>query len=322
MTFTQSEIDGADVYYELHNNPGGGNGGDYTAICTVAEDPDRAGEPLWWQSSDDETVEGFVRHKIGFIRAPNENVAFIVCTETGEEYTLTIPSFSDISDEVVVHRVFCAALRPTDADFTFLNPIKNITVSASTDTVNLQVIALDEYKTVTATNPITVTHAQDFPCVFGIIYKHKTKGEVAEPVPTPPAPVIEPPILQHTFSFSAPNEVNYIERTFDAGGSFFSRVGIVVRVGGIGIEGITLTTREANKKCLRLRISEFYKAHSIVHDIVGEEDNLTIGDNETLSSLVTAAGVTRLNATSVIEMTLPMMQHDCVLTISYKNLDV
>ena len=49
---------------------------------------------------------------------------------------------------------------------------------------------------------------------------------------------------------------------------------------------------------------------------------MKLGDNETLSDLVTAAGVTRLNATSVIEMTLPMMQHDCVLTISYKNLDV
>ena len=59
-----------------------------------------------------------------------------------------------------------------------------------------------------------------------------------------------------------------------------------------------------------------------MHDIVSTEDNLTIGDNETLSDLVDTAGVMRLNATSVIEMTLPMMQHDCALTIFYKNIDV
>ena len=321
MAFTQSEIDTIGLWEELHNNPDGGNGADYTASCTILEDKNNTGHPLLWQSGDDETEEGFEKHQIGVTYAPDERFAYIICTER-TNYSLTPGTFSEVSDEIIVHRVFCAALRPTDTSFTFLNPIKDITISASTDTVNLQVIALDEYKTVTATNPITVTHAQDFPCVFGIIYKHKTKGEVIEPVPTPPTPVIEPPILRHTFSFSAPNEVNYIERTFDAGGSFFSAAGTVVRMGGIGIEGIILTTREANKKCLRLRISEFHKARSIVHDIVGEEDNLTIGDNETLSSLVTAAGVTRLNATSVIEMTLPMMQHDCTLTISYKQIDV
>jgi hypothetical protein len=78
---------------------------------------------------------------------------------------------------------------------------------------------------------------------------------------------------------------------------------------------------EANKKCLRLRISEFDGSDSIVHDIVNTGHNLTIGDNARLRNLVTAAGVTRLNATSVIEMTLPMMQHDCALTISYKQID-
>lgn len=318
MAFTQSEIDTIGLWEELRNNPDGGNGADYTASCTILEDKNNTGYPLLWQSGDDETEEGFEKHQIGVTYAPDERFAYIVCTEK-TNYSLTPGTFSEVSDEIIVHRVFCAALRPTDADFTFANPIKDITVSASADTVNLQVIALDEYKTVTATNPITVTHAQDFPCVFGIIYKHKVKGEITEPVP---APVIEPPILQHTFSFSAPNEVNYIERTFDAGGSFFSAGGIVVRMGGISIEGITLVTREADKKCLRLRISEFYRSKSAVHDIVSTGDNLTIGDNETLSDLVTAAGVTRLNATSVIEMTLPMMQHDCVLTISYKNLDV
>ena len=321
MAFTQSEIDTIGLWEELRNNPDGGNGADYTALCTILEDKNNTGHPLLWQSGDDETEEGFEKHQIGVTCAPDERFAYIVCTEK-TNYSLTPGTFSEVSDEIIVHRVFCAALRPTDADFTFANPIKDITVSASTDTVNLQVIALDEYKTVTATNPITVTHAQDFPCVFGIIYKHKTKGDVTEPVPTPPTPVIEPPVLQHTFSFSAPNEVNYVERTFDAGGHFFQILGVLNRFGGIGIEDITLVTRETNKKCLRLRISEFDRGDSVVHDIVGTEDDLTIGDNRKLYNLVTAADVTRLNATSVIEMTLPMMQHDCALTISYKQIDV
>lgn len=323
MAFTQSEIDTIGLWEELHNNPDGGNGADYTASCTILEDKNNTGYPLLWQSGDDETEEGFEKHQIGVTYAPDERFAYIICTER-TNYSLTPGTFSEVSDEIIVHRVFCAALRPTDADFTFANPIKDITVSASTDTVNLQVIALDEYKTVTATNPITVTHAQDFPCVFGIVYKHKTKGEVTEPVPTPPTPptpVIEPPVLQHTFSFSAPNEVNYVERTFDAGGRFISSFGVINRFGGIRIENITLVTHEANKKCLRLRISEFDGANSIVHDIVNTGHNLTIGDNARLRDLVTAAGVTRLNATSVIEMTLPMMQHDCALTISYKQID-
>lgn len=317
-TFSQSEIDASTPGTVLRNNPGDGSGVDYTAICAILEDKNNIGYSLLWQSGDDETAEGFEKHQIGVTCAPDERFSYIVCTEK-TNYSLAPNTFSEVSDEIVIHRVFCAALRPTDADFTFANPIKDITVSASADTVNLQVIALDEYKTVTEINPITVTHAQDFPCVFGIIYKHKNKGESTE---SAPAPVIKPPILQHTFSFSAPNEVNYIERTFDAGGDFFSIGGIVIRHGGIHIEDITLVSRETDKKCLRLRISEFYETHSIVHDIVGEEDNLTIGDNETLSSLVTAAGVTQLNATSVIEMTLPMMQHDCTLTISYKQIDV
>lgn len=322
-TFTQSEIDASVSGTVLRNNPGGGSGADYTAICAILEDKNNIGYPLLWQSGDDETAEGFEKHQIGVTCAPDERFAYIVCTEK-TNYSLVLDTFSEVSDEIIVHRVFCAALRPTDADFTFANPIKDITVSASTDTVNLQVIALDEYKTVTATNPITVTHAQDFPCVFGIVYKHKTKGEVTEPVPTPPTPptpVIEPPVLQHTFSFSAPNEVNYVERTFDAGGRFISSFGVINRFGGIRIENITLVTHEANKKCLRLRISEFDGANSIVHDIVNTGHNLTIGDNARLRDLVTAAGVTRLNATSVIEMTLPMMQHDCALTISYKQID-
>lgn len=317
-TFSQSEIDALTPGTVLRNNPGGGSGVDYTAICAILEDKNNIGYPLLWQSGDDETAEGFERHQIGVTCAPDERFAYIVCTEK-TNYSLIPNTFSEVSDEIVIHRVFCAALRPTDADFIFANPIKDITVSASADTVNLQVIALDEYKTVTETDQITVTHAQDFPCVFGIIYKHKNKGENTE---STPAPVIEPPILQHTFSFSAPNEVNYIEQTFDAGGSFFSIAGTVFRTGGISIEGITLVTRETDKKCLRLRISEFYEGNSAVHNIVSTGDNLTIGDNETLSDLVIAAGLTRLNATSVIEMTLPMMQHDCVLTISYKNLDV
>jgi hypothetical protein len=174
MAFTQSEIDTIGLWEELHNNPDGGNGADYTASCTILEDKNNTGYPLLWQSGDDETEEGFEKHQIGVTYAPDERFAYIVCTEK-TNYSLTPGTFSEVSDEIIVHRVFCAALRPTDADFIFTNPIKDITVSASTDTVNLQVIALDEYKTVAATNPITVTHAQDFPCVFGIIYKHKAK---------------------------------------------------------------------------------------------------------------------------------------------------
>ena len=316
--FLQSEIDASTPGVALRNNPGGGGGADYTAICAILEDKNNIGYSLLWQSGDDETAEGFEKHQIGVTCAPDERFAYIVCTEK-TDYSLAPDTFSEVSDEIIIHRVFCAALRPTNTNFTFSNPIKDITVSASADTVNLQVIALDEYKTVTATNPITVTHAQDFPCVFGIIYKHKSKGEQTASAPTP---VVRPPTLQHTFSFSAPNETNYVERTFAAGGSFRTIAGVATRTGGISIEGITLVTREAGKKCLRLRISEFSGANSIVHDIVSTEDNLTIGDNETLSDLVDTAGVMRLNATSVIEMTLPMMQHDCALTIFYKNIDV
>lgn len=314
MGFTQSEIDTASLWQELNNNPDGGNGSDYTAACAILEDQNNIGHPLLWQSGDDETAEGFEKHQIGVTRAPDERFAYIVCTEK-TDYSLTPNGFSEVSDEVVVHRVFCAALRPTDTDFTFSNPIKDITVSASPDTVNLQAVALDECKTVTATSPITVTHAQNFPCVFGIIYKHKSKGEIAGSAPTP---VVEPPILRHTFSFTAPNEINYCERTFDAGGKIDFMTG---RHGGISIERITLTTKESGKWCLRLRVTELGGFGGIIHDIVSAEDDLTIGDNEKLNNLVVAKGMTKLTGGVVIEMTLPMMQRDCALTIFYKRID-
>lgn len=317
--FQQIEIDASSLNDVLCNNPDGGIGSDYTATCTILEDKNNIGHPLLWQSGDDETAEGFEKHQIGVTRAPDERFAYIVCTEK-TDYSLTPNGFSEVSDEVVVHRVFCAALRPTDTDFTFSNPIKDITVSASPDTVNLQTVALDEYKTVTATSPITVTHAQDFPCVFGIIYKHKSKGEIAGSSPTP---VVEPPILRHTFSFTAPNEINYCERTFDAGGKVVKRGGILIRTGGISVESITLVSRANNEKCLRLRISEFTGSgtSNTPYDIVNNVDDLTIGDNEKLKNLIVASGMTLLSGRVLIEMTLPMMQRDCALTIFYKRLD-
>ena len=138
--FLQSEIDASTPGVALRNNPGGGGGADYTAICAILEDKNNIGYSLLWQSGDDETAEGFEKHQIGVTCAPDERFAYIVCTEK-TDYSLAPDTFSEVSDEIIIHRVFCAALRPTNTNFTFSNPIKDITVSASADTVNLQVIA-------------------------------------------------------------------------------------------------------------------------------------------------------------------------------------
>lgn len=315
MSFTQSEIDAADVYYELHNNPGGGNGDDYTAICTVAEDPNNPGEPLWWQSSDDETAEEFVRHKIGLIRDPNEAVAFVVCTAK-TSFTLTIPSFSEISDEVIVHRVFCAALRPTSSGFTFANPIKDITVAASPDTVNVQTVALDAYKTVKTTDTVTVTHTQDFPCIFGICYKHKSKGEIVYDGSTPviPDPKVEiavPNVL--SFSFPAPDTINYLQSS--------------VSIPSGTVSGLYLMTNDiALKKCYRLRISYLYPLGKFItrcqDDIVLESDNLIIGDNSTLQTLLCSRMRYKIFTKDIvfnIELTVPELANDLVLQFYYTN---
>lgn len=315
MPFTQAEIDAADVYYELHNNPGGGNGDDYTAICTVAEDPNCSGEPLWWQSGDDETAEEFVRHKIGLIRAPNESVAFVVCTAK-TSFTLTIPSFSEVSDEVIVHRVFCAALRPTSSGFTFANPIKDITVAASPDTVNVQTVALDAYKTVKATDTVTVTHTQDFPCIFGICYKHKSKGEIVYDGSTPviPDPEVEttvPNVI--SFSFSAPDAINYLQRS--------------VEIPSGTVSGLYLVMNDsASKKCYRLRISYLYSDGMSIRecedDIVVEHHNLIIGDNWTLNDLLYEGMRYRTFSESTvfnIELTVPELEDDLVLQFYYTN---
>lgn len=67
MAFTQEEIDAADLYQELKNNPNGGNNEDYTEVCTILEDPANPGQPLWWRSGEDETAKDFEKHKIGII---------------------------------------------------------------------------------------------------------------------------------------------------------------------------------------------------------------------------------------------------------------
>ena len=316
MTFTQAEIDAADVYYELHNNPGGGNGDDYTAIGIVAEDPNNPGSPLWWQSGEDETAEEFVRHKIGLVRAPDENVAFVVCTAK-TNYTLTIPSFSEVSDEVVVHRVFCAALRPTDTSFTFANPIEDITVAASPNAVNVQTVAITGYKAIKSTDTVTVAHTQDFPCIFGICYKHKAKGEIVYDGSTPviPDPEVEltiPNVL--LFSFKTSDAINYFQAPF------------IIPSGTIS--GLFLTcTSSITKQCYRLRISYPYTSGTVVEnctdDIVLETDFLTIGDDGALQTLFdsrmqhkTFPSGNRFN----VEITVPEVGDTLVLQIYYTNI--
>lgn len=299
-TFSQSEIDASSLNIVLLNNPDGGNGADYTASCIILEDKNNIGHPLLWQSGDDETAEGFEKHQIGVTYAPDERFSYIICTEK-TNYPLFPTTFSEVSDEIVIHRVFCAALRPTNTDFTFSNPIKNITVSASADTVNLQVIALDEYKTVTARNPIIVTHAQDFPCVFGIVYKHKNKGDITLSAPT------EKPVHRYSISFSAHNEINYCQKMFDAGDA------------GIKIEKVTLNTLEEDIQCQRL---VFRQAGGNDYDIVDSDNGLTIGDNYTLNSLLVNSGfLGEIYGKVTCELTVPECPHDVVLTIYYTEIE-
>ena len=310
MSFTQSEIDSADVYYELHNNPGGGNGDDYTAICTVAEDPNNPGEPLWWQSSDDETAEEFVRHKIGLIRAFDENVAFIVCTEAGEDYTLTIPSFSEISDEVVVHRVFCAALRPTSSGFTFANPIKDITVAASPDTVNVQTVALDAYKTVKTTDTVTVTHTQDFPCIFGICYKHKSNGEITGVTPQPEPSVT---VFRATFNFRLNDKVNFIHATIDGvdEAMAITRISISSLNGFVKYQGLACLSSDGRDEILEGEV-DGYDINSFIKQEMqnrGGIQNIT----SPVTIMTTALGVQRDPDQEPVGC-----MYDVVLTVFYK----
>ena len=161
-----------------------------------------------WKASDDisDVVPGEGMnanvHFIGIPYCKDERFVFVECPEAGS-YTLEIPSFSEVSDEVVVHRIWCAALRPTNEDFVFANPFKDIAVTASPATVNLETVALDTIKTVKSTDTVTITHTQDFPCVFGIIYKHKAKGEIAEggvsPAPVEADKKFIFPITAHKF---------------------------------------------------------------------------------------------------------------------------
>lgn len=167
-------------------------------------------------------------HFIGIPRANDERIAFVECTETGD-YSLVIPSFSDVSDEVVVRRVWCAALRPTVSNFTFVNPIKDIAVTASPLTVNVQTEALNEIKTIKSTDTVTITHTQSFPCVFGICYKHKIKGEVAEASPSPQPTTEEKKVTVH---FHAPELLNSFEKSIvfsNQSGQYFKITDMALR---------------------------------------------------------------------------------------------
>lgn len=315
-TFSQSEIDASAPNAVLRNNPGGGSGADYTVTCTILEDENNIGYPLLWQSGNDETAEGFEEHQIGVTCAPDERIAYIVCTEK-TNYSLIPRGFSEVSDEIIIHRVFCAALRPTNTDFTFANPIEDITVAASPNTVNVQTVAITGYKAIKSTDTVTVTHTQDFPCVFGICYKHKAKGEIVYDGSTPviPDPEVEltiPNVL--LFSFKTSDAINYFQAPF------------IIPSGTIS--GLFLTcTSSITKQCYRLRISYPYTSGTIVEnctdDIVLETDFLAIGDNGALQTLFdsrmqhkTFPSGNRFN----VEITVPEVGDTLVLQIYYTNI--
>lgn len=78
MGFSQEEIDNATLHHDLHNNPGGGSGDDYTEVCTILEDPDNPGQPLYWQNGEDPTASGFERHQIGITHPKGTNVIYTI----------------------------------------------------------------------------------------------------------------------------------------------------------------------------------------------------------------------------------------------------
>lgn len=271
---------------------------------------------IQWKPSDDvpDVVPGEGRndnvHFIGIPYGESERFAFVECPEAGS-YTLEIPSFSEVSDEVVVRRVFCAALRPTNAGFTFANPIKNITVSASADTVNLQVIALDELKTVKSTDAITVTHTQDFPCVFGIVYKHKADGEIVgggsqpEPAET---------VFRQTFNFRLNNKVNFIHATLDGNGKAFDITGITFSsLGGfIRYKGLACFSTDGRTDILDTELND-YEINSYIEQAMQEQ-----GGIQNITSPITIM-TTVLGLQSDPDEYPVGCEHDIVVTVFYKT---
>lgn len=305
-------------------DPAGGGVDPFAIVTVVSKITEGVTSLVQWKPSD-ETPDATPTsgpdtngaHIVGIQHSENERFAFIECTEPGS-YSLQISSFSDISDEVVVRRVWCAALRPTSENFTFSNPIKDIAVTASPLTLNVQTVALDEYKTIKQTDTVTINHTQSFPCVFGFCYIHKFKGEVEAPVPTP-EPQPQAVIRQRSFSFQAPNEINYLERTFDAGGRFMSIGGVAVRSGWILITDMTLKSKDTGIRCYRLRIMEKSGMHNLTHDVILPEDYFIIGGSQSIYDLLLEKYLlAEFSDTVTIQATLPECVHDVVLTITYE----
>ena len=248
-------------------------------------------------------------HFIGIAHGEGERFAFVECPEAGS-YTLEIPSFSEVSDEIVVRRVFCAALRPTSAGFTFSNPIADVAVPASPDTVTLQTVALDELKTVKSTDTITLTHTQDFPCVFGICYKHKVKGEIDGGGSEPTSVEITVPNTD-LIRFSAKEPMNYLRA--------------VVYIHSGTLSGIYLSTTDGSKRLYRLRISYTHSAQGMfetIHDdIVVNSDNMRIGGRLDLQGLFNTRMHYKIfdRAELDIELTTEELADDLFLRLIYTN---
>lgn len=248
-------------------------------------------------------------HFIGIPCANDERVAFVECSSPGT-YSFDIPSFSEISDTAEVRRVFCAALRPTTEDFTFFNPIENVVVPASPDTLKLQINTLNTPKEISSGYGISFTHAQSFPCVFGIIYKHIAKGEIT---------ASRQPILRSTFSFNPKDEINYCFANFDAGGDISFSEDHYVRTGGVWLESLTLTCQDVSRHCKSLIVRELGSTTSWEREIVRESDNLMVNDNELLSQLVANAGLTELAGNVRFAITVPPMSEGFSLTLRYRE---
>lgn len=270
---------------------------------------------IQWKPSDEtpdvSPGEGFNNnvHFVGVPHANDERVAFVECPSLGT-YSFDIPSFSEISDTAEIRRVFCAALRPTTEDFTFFNPIEDVVVPASPGTLKLQTNTLNTPKGISSGDEISFTHAQSFPCVFGIIYKHITKGEIT---------ASRQPILRSTFSFNPKSEFNYCFANFDAGGDISLSGDHYVRTGGVWLEGLTLICQDTGRHCKSLIVRELGSTTSWEREIVRESDNLMVNDNELLRQLVANEGLTELAGNVRFVITVPQMSEGFSLTLRYRE---
>ena len=246
-------------------------------------------------------------HFVGVPHANDERVCFVECDHSGD-YELLIPSFSEISSKVSVRRVFCAPLRPTTEPLTIHNPIKDITIPQSPDTVNLQIVALENPQFLTnEQGGVSFTYDKDVPCVFGFIYKHETKGDkgYSERI---------------TLNFDPKGDFSYYSRTFDAGGSFVVQPDhTIVRTGGVEVEKISFISTADNVHCKELAIHETVGTSSAARLIVRESDNLIVNNNEKLRTLFLNAGEPRLAGTVTFLLCLDGAVTDCALTIWVKD---